>query len=75
MILYLNQFGIIFGIIIMTTKVRSILVWVGTAGAIISAVAYIDISVVVLGFETKMKMEQQLYFNNWSVAGISLRGC
>lgn len=58
----------------MTTKVRSILVWVGTAGAIISAVAYIVITVVlVLGFETKMKMEQQLLFATiGAVAGISI---
>jgi Na+/melibiose symporter-like transporter len=58
----------------MTTKVENILTWVGTAGAIISAVAYIVVTVVlVLGFETNMKMEQQLLFATiGAVAGISI---
>lgn len=45
----------------MNKKLESILLWVGAAGAVISAIAYlIVITVLVLGIESKMQMEQLL---------------
>ena len=48
----------------MTNKVKNILLYTGSIGAIISAVAYIIITVVlVLGFETQMEMDKQILFS------------
>ncbi len=45
-------------------KIKNVLIYIGIIGASISAIAYIMITVVlILGFETKMKMEQQLLFS------------
>jgi hypothetical protein len=58
----------------MTHKIKGILLWVGTAGAIISAVAYISLTVVmIMGFQTKMDLNQQLLFSIiGAVVGISI---
>lgn len=48
----------------MTNKVKSILLYTGSIGASISALAYIIITVVlVLGFETQMEMDKQILFS------------
>ena len=48
----------------MTSKVKSILLYTGTIGAIISAVAYIIITVVlVMGFSTQMDIAKQVLFS------------
>lgn len=58
----------------MTNKIKSILLWVGTAGALISALAYIAVTgVMIMGFETKMALQQQLLFSIiGAVVGISI---
>lgn len=48
----------------MTNKVKNILLYTGSIGAIISAIAYIIITVVlVMGFETQMEMDKQILFS------------
>lgn len=48
----------------MTNKVKNVLLYTGSIGAIISAVAYIIITVVlVMGFETQMEMDKQILFS------------
>ena len=48
----------------MTNKVKSILLYTGSIGAIISAIAYIIITVVlVMGFSTQMDMNKQILFS------------
>jgi len=48
----------------MTSKVKNILLYTASIGAIISAMAYIIITVVlVMGFQTKMDMNKQILFS------------
>ena len=48
----------------MTNKIKNLLLYVGTIGAGISALAYIIITIVlVMGFKTNMDMNQQLLFS------------
>lgn len=48
----------------MTNKVKNVLLYTGSIGASISALAYIIITVVlVLGFETQMEMDKQILFS------------
>ena len=48
----------------MTSKVKNILLYTGSIGAIISAIAYIIITVVlVMGFSTQMDMSKQILFS------------
>lgn len=48
----------------MTNKVKNVLLYTGSIGAIISAVAYIIITVVlVMGFDTQMDMDKQILFS------------
>ena len=58
----------------MTNKIERTLVYVGSLGALISAIAYIVITVVlIMGFETKMEMEQQLLISVLgAVTGLSI---
>ena len=58
----------------MTSKIKSLLLWVGTAGAIISAVAYIaTILVLVVGFEKQMELNQIITIAVLgAVAGLSI---
>lgn len=48
----------------MTTKFKNVLIYTGTIGAIISAIAYIVVTVVlILGFEQSMELEKQILFS------------
>ena len=58
----------------MTTKIKQALIYVGSVGALISAVAYIIVTIVlILGFETSMSAWQQGLFSFiGAVAGLSI---
>ena len=62
--LFLDQFGKVYGIIIMNDKVKKFLEYTGIVGSIITAIAYITATLVIVwGFETRLEMEKQILFS------------
>lgn len=61
---FLDQSGKVYGIINMNDKVKKFLEYTGIAGSIITAIAYITATLVIVwGFETRLEMEKQILFS------------